>query len=101
MPNGSLDYGPRRDLSQLDPRMPVVSLGDERIYREEHLLCYSDEERRLLARVVGTVRVAEAIGVRSSEHRAFWTSWWGRAATVAAVCAAAADLILALKSALS
>lgn len=101
MANGSPDYGPRRELSQLDPHMPVVSLGDERIYREEHILCYSDEERRLLASMVGTVRIADALGVRSVERKAFWTSWWGRAATVAAVLAAAADLLLAIKSAVS
>jgi hypothetical protein len=94
-------FGLRRTVATLDPDTPAVSLGDKRLYRRETLVLVTDEERDLVAELVGHERIARERGDAVKERRLFTDSLWVRAGIVAGSVAAIADLILAIKAAVT
>jgi hypothetical protein len=91
-------FPPARILSELPPRTLVRSLGDTREYRVETLVMLDDDECRCLATAVGSVRNAEALGIRQRKQRAFMDSFFGKCVSVAVVVQAVADLALVVHS---
>lgn len=91
-------YGPRRTFANLDTDTPVVSLGDKRPYRREMLVCVSDEERDLMADLVGAERVRQERGYIKADRVLFWESVWGKVTIAAAVAAALGEIVLAVKA---
>jgi hypothetical protein len=83
---------PRSQLSTIDTDTPCVSVGDKRKYRVEGLLLFSDEERDLLATVIKRERIVRQHGAEAAARKQWYETVFGRAAILAALLAAVADL---------
>lgn len=81
-----------RTHANLDPDTPVISLGDPTQYRREQVILYDDEERDLLAHVVGRERVMRQRGIDAMARKAWHETLFGRVAIIAGLVAAVADL---------
>jgi hypothetical protein len=83
----------RRTYSDIEIETPVCSLGDKRLYRREGIVLLSDEERELLAQMVGRERIMRERGVVQGERKVWYATIFGRLAILAAVLGGGSELL--------